>query len=260
MTKMPWRSKEKELSDHLTILLDSHILPTKEVAELHLHQVETLMKYLEMKLPYYHKLFEGCKLQMFGSVANQSKICEMDEFDVNIVLNIPFIEDQVWLNFDGAPPLMAFIEVSEEMIEKYQDDIDIFFKNDNNRFFVAPYKIEQILCDALSSIRESLLASDPGCPWGISKKTLQNRYGTFHDVMIFNTAQGYEYFSFPIGIDIDFKIGFKLPSRQIQSHPRIPQNLDKFCSRLNEKIPRKEKNVLLTMKTSIKMMGAPDKQ
>ena len=47
-------------------------------------------------------MFKECQVKMFGSVANGTKVCEMDEYDINVILKSPFNPPRTRLQFKEA--------------------------------------------------------------------------------------------------------------------------------------------------------------
>ena len=79
-------------------ILEAHIEPDKDVMEVHNSMVDQLIEFLQNSLPPQHWIFEGCELKMFGSFGSSTKICEFDEYDINIVLKLAFDQtDTNWM-------------------------------------------------------------------------------------------------------------------------------------------------------------------
>ena len=73
------------LSSYLEDILVTHIEPGDDVKNVHNVMVDQLIDYLQENLPQQHWIFKDCKVKMFGSVGSNTKICEMDEYDINVV-------------------------------------------------------------------------------------------------------------------------------------------------------------------------------
>ena len=93
-----------EATRWLASLLDSHVKPEPRVADCHLGILDMRMKEMTEKLPEISKVFEGVELEMAGSVLNRTKVGDSDEFDVNVVVKLPFDEKRVSLEFDKSSP------------------------------------------------------------------------------------------------------------------------------------------------------------
>ena len=79
--------------------LESHVKPDTRVAKCHQGVLDLRMEEMRESLPQINNLFNNVRLEMAGSVLNDTKVGESDEFDVNVVIKLPFEEKHVrsWL-------------------------------------------------------------------------------------------------------------------------------------------------------------------
>ena len=110
----------------LTSLLESHVSPCPRVAAKHRALLELRMRQMEMKLPGLEDVFAGVHVKMAGSVLSGTKVGESDEFDVNVVIKLPFDELEATLNFNDSSPSYACVEVPEEIVKRTKNQFDIF--------------------------------------------------------------------------------------------------------------------------------------
>ena len=100
-------------------LLDSHVKPHPRVTDIHQSIIDLRMKEMTKRLPEINKVFEGVQLEMAGSVLNRTKVGESDEFDVNVVIKLPFDEEHASLEFDKSSPGYALLQVPKAVKLKF---------------------------------------------------------------------------------------------------------------------------------------------
>ena len=64
-------------------------------------------------------------------------MCESDEFDINVVIKLPFDESEMKLNFEDSSPSYASIEVTEDVVKTFQDQFDIFTRNKKGKLIIS---------------------------------------------------------------------------------------------------------------------------
>ena len=123
---------------------ESHVKPDPTVAREHHAIVEERMRQMEDKLPGLMKVFAGVKVEMAGSVLSETKIGESDEFDINVVINLPFDLSEVSLNLDDSSPGYASLEVPEGIVRGFEEKYDIFAAK-GDTYHVSAGKLSQAL-------------------------------------------------------------------------------------------------------------------
>ena len=63
--------------------------------------IEEMMEDLRTSLPKQHPMFKNCQVEMFGSVENSTKVDEMDEYDINVIIKSPFDPSTTSLQFNN---------------------------------------------------------------------------------------------------------------------------------------------------------------
>ena len=116
-----------DLSKCLEDILQTYVLPSDEIAELHDNKVKLLMKHMENELPKESVLFKDCEVELVGSAGCNTKIVEADEYDINVIIKLPFSSDEISLNFDDSSPTFASLEVRKDVVESLVSDISICF-------------------------------------------------------------------------------------------------------------------------------------
>lgn len=114
-----------EVTLWLVSLLENHVKPDPRVADSHQGILDMRMKEMTEKLPEINKVFDEVQLEMAGSVLNRTKLGESDEFDVNLVIKLPFDEKHVTLAFDKSSPGYALLQVPKAVVEAFQVDQDM---------------------------------------------------------------------------------------------------------------------------------------
>ena len=87
------------LSLCLEDILVNNIEPDDKVKSVHNVIVQEMMEDLRTSLPHQHPMFKDCQVEMFGSVANNTKVDEMDEYDFNVIIKCPFDPSTTRLQF-----------------------------------------------------------------------------------------------------------------------------------------------------------------
>ena len=101
------------LSNCLEQILTSHVLPSKEISDIHNAEIKILIMTLKKELPKEDLLFKNCSVELVGSVGCNTKVVESDEFDLNVVLDLPFESHELGINFEDSSPTRASIEINE---------------------------------------------------------------------------------------------------------------------------------------------------
>ena len=183
-----------EVTLWLVSLLDRHVKPDPRVADCHQGILDKRMKEMAEKLPEINKVFEGVQLEMAGSVLNRTKVGESDEFDVNLVIKLPFDEKHVTLAFDKSSPGYALLQVPKADVEAVQEDQDIFVERDN-MFYVSAAKLDRILIMGISQDLNFLNSGGHG--HGDYKENITFHGNMFGDIMVFKAEDGWEYSTLP---------------------------------------------------------------
>ena len=216
-----------EAVDHwMTCVLESHVLQCPRVAAKHCALLDLRMRQMEEKLPGLKDVFAGVKVKMAGSVLSATKVGESDEFDINVVIKLPFDELRATLNFDDSSPSYACVEVPEEIVKRLEDKFDIFAEREGV-FHVSAYKLDQLRNTAVSLDLNSLNSGGGG-----GRNTFLNyidfNCDMFADTMIYKTAEGWASISHTLGFKLDLVTAIQLPLSALNHHPTIPKSLERI--------------------------------
>ena len=117
-------------------ILSSHVRPSEEVAQAHDAKIRTLMHDMEEELPKQSALFKGCSVELVGSAGGCStKVGEANEYDLNIILDLPFPNESIKLDFEDSSPTFASIEVDKESVSQLLSDLSLCDIESTNQFF-----------------------------------------------------------------------------------------------------------------------------
>ena len=98
--------------------------------------------------------------------------------------------------------------------------------------------MNDVLKDWLHSLRYTvniIKANQQGNPRINPATTMELNAATFHDIVTFETKEGFEVFDIPIDINIDFVATVCLPLSLVVGHDRIPKQLEKISRKLGKK-------------------------
>ena len=116
-------------------LLDSYVKPNPRDADHHQSILDLRMQEMTERLPEINRVFEGVQLEMAGSVLNNTKVGDSDEFDANVVIKLPFDEQLTTLTFDKSSPGYALLQVPKVIVEDVH--LDIFVEHNNESYISA---------------------------------------------------------------------------------------------------------------------------
>ena len=206
--------------------LESHIQPETIVGREHHAIIDLRMKQMEEKLPGIHDVFAGVKVEMAGSVQSETKVGEMDEFDINVVINLPFDSSEVTLNFDNSSPSYASVEVPESTVTTIQERYDIFATR-GEIFHLSAGKLEYLVSKAVTLDLNSLNSGGGGGTSGL-KQQVDFNPNMFVDIMAFKTEEGWNYFQKKVGFAVDIVPCIHLPLIALEDHPTIMKSIKRI--------------------------------
>ena len=82
---------------------------------------------------------------------NDIKVGESDEFDINVVVNLPFDESEVTLNYTNSSPSYTLVEVPKEIVKSHRQDYNMFSEDPGEKHQISAPKLDQHLHCAISS-------------------------------------------------------------------------------------------------------------
>ena len=159
------------LSKCLEDILQTHVRPSENISQLHDDMVKLLMKDMENELPKESVLFKDCSVELVGSAGCNTKIVEADEYDINVIINLPFSEEEISLNFEDSSPTFASVEVTKELVSSLVSDLSVcepksnsqmaddfkkqqynIFAKRNNKYIISSEKIQLISRVAIGNL------------------------------------------------------------------------------------------------------------
>ena len=226
-------------------LLDSHVRPDPKTAAFHRSILDRMVQEMTERLPEINNIFDGVQLEMAGSVLNDTKVGDSDEFDVNVVIKLPFDESDARLLFDKSSPGYALLHCQREETENVQTARDIFVKQDNLSF-VSADKLDQSLRMAIFQELNSLNTQSNGS--GNLKENFSFDCDSCPEILVYRCDEGWEYVVHPKKFHLDLATCIQLPVSVLKGHPTIPNTL----ARLLRVFPEieEEKFVRLVPKSS----------
>ena len=73
------------------------------------------------------------------------KVGESDEFDINVVVNIPFDESEVTLNYNDSSPSYTLVEVPKEIVKSHEQEYDMFSEDPGTKYHINAAKLAKHL-------------------------------------------------------------------------------------------------------------------
>ena len=75
---------------------------------------------------------------------------ESDEFDVNVVIKLPFDESKVSLNYIDSSPSYTLLEIPKDIVESYKEEYDMFSEDPWTTNYISALKLDQHLNMAIN--------------------------------------------------------------------------------------------------------------
>lgn len=253
------------LSKYLDSIIETHVQPAEDVRLLHDQKVDMLMKRLKDELPKQSKLFENCSVELVGSAGSGTKVCEADDYDINVIINLPFDSTEVRLNFEDSSPTYASVEVRKEIVNNLirdmtlchpqynidinytEDPFDIFVER-NDKFIISSKKVQGQLQVLLLKLNFSNCSESGGASFSGGMKPDNIKYYPhgFQDIMITEHNYGFNYVKYDLRFNVDIACCLRLPFSSINHHPYIPKATEKLQNLMHNSAPF----VTLTPKSS----------
>ena len=199
--------------------LESHVKPGTRVAKCHQGVLDLRMEEMRESLPQINNLFNNVRLEMAGSVLNDTKVGESDEFDVNVVIKLPFEEKHASLEFDKSSPGYALIQVTEAAVATVAEDFDICFEHED-KFYVNAHKLSQLLSMAIGT-KFNYLNCGGTSGYDGYKNDMTFRCNMFGDIMALKCDDGWEYVAQPKDFDLDLAPCVQVPMSLLKNHPAV---------------------------------------
>ena len=70
---------------------------------------------------------------------------ESDEFDINVVVNLPFNESEVTLNYNNSSPSYTLVEVPKEIVKSHEQEYDMFSEDPGTKYHINAAKLAKHL-------------------------------------------------------------------------------------------------------------------
>ena len=178
---------------------------------------------------------------MVGSAGGcGTKVGEANEYDLNVILDLPFLHKSIRLNFEDSSPTYASIEVTEEIVSSILSDLslcnienktqfhkdesqdfDIFVKR-NNKYIISSRKVLASLALIINNLNG--LNSNGGGSGGqgpVEMKEFKPRL--YQDIMILENDWGFDYIHHDMNFSVDITCCLRIPVKAFMHHPKIPQ-------------------------------------
>ena len=75
---------------------------------------------------------------------------ESDEFDINVVVKLPFDESEVTLNFNDSSPSYTLVEVPKEIVKSHEQEYDMFSEDPWTKYHINAAKLTKHLHCAIA--------------------------------------------------------------------------------------------------------------
>lgn len=147
---------------------------------------------------------------------------ESDEFDINVVINLPFDETHVTLNYDDSSPSYALVEIPEKIVKSFELGFDMFAEKDG-AFHISAQKLDQHLNMAVNMDLNML--NNSGGNGGLSKKHLDFSSDLFTNFFIYKSDEGWTSIHDTMKFKVDLVCCIHLPLSALENHPIIPSSL-----------------------------------
>ena len=198
-------------------LLDSYVKPNPQDADFHQSILDLRMQEMTERLPEINRVFEGVQLEMAGSVLNNTKVGDSDEFDANVVIKLPFDEQLAALTFDQSSPGYALLQVPKVIVEDVH--LDIFVERNNASYISADkfdLNLRMAIFKKLNSLNTQSISNEP------HRETFTFDCDTSPQILVFKRNDGWEYVSQPKRFSLDLATCIQLPMSALKDHPTIP--------------------------------------
>ena len=157
----------------------------------------------------------------------QKQVDESDEFDVNVVIKLPFDESKVLLNYKDSSPSYTLLEVSKETVKSHEEEYDMFSEDPWTTNYISALKLDQHMHMAIDT-NLNMLNTGGGGRSGLSKKNLDFNPELFSNFMIYKTTEGWKCHHDSMGFKVDFVCCIHLPLSALKDHPVIPDSIMKI--------------------------------
>ena len=137
---------------------------------------------------------------------------ESDEFDINVVVNLPFNESEVTLNYNNSSPSYTLVEVPKEIVKSHEQEYDMFSEDPETKYHINAAKLAKHL--------HMHMAID------LSIGTERNHL--FTNFMIYKSTEGWTCHHDSMGFKLDTVCCIHLPLSALKNHPVIPLSLKRI--------------------------------
>ena len=152
---------------------------------------------------------------------NDKKVGESDEFDINVVVNLPFDESEVTLNYNNSSPSYTLVEVPREIVKSHEQDYNMFSEDPEEKHQISAPKLGQHLHCAIFSDLNMFNESGSSGRIGFDCKFFSN-------FMIYKSTEGWTCHHDSMGFKLDTVCCIHLPLSALKNHPVIPHSLKKI--------------------------------
>ena len=152
---------------------------------------------------------------------------ESDEFDVNVVIKLPFDESKVSLNYKDSSPSYTLLEISKETVKSHEEEYDMFSEDPWTTNYISALKLDQHMNMAIN-INLNMLNTGGSSRNGLSKRNLDFDPELFSNFMIYKTTEGWKCHHDSMGFKVDFVCCIHLPLSALKDHPVIPDSIMKI--------------------------------
>ena len=177
---------------------------------------------------------------------------ESNEFDVNVVIKIPFDNSKVMLNYSDSSPSYTLLQIPKEIVKSHEQEYDMFTEDaQRTTNYISALKLDQHLNVAMNGDL-NMLNNNGGSSRGGLKTNLKFSPELFNNFMIYKSTDGWICLHDSMGFKVDFVCCIHLSLSALKHHPVIPHSLMK----IQETFPnmQMEDSVRLVPKTSPKFM------
>jgi hypothetical protein len=177
---------------------------------------------------------------------------ESNEFDVNVVIKLPFDDSKVMLNYSDSSPSYTLLEIPKEIVKSHKQEYDMFTEDPQGTTnYISGLKLDQHLNLAMNRDL-NMLNNNGGSRRGGLKSNLDFSPKLFTNFMIYKSTDGWKCFHDSLGFKVDLVCCINLSLSALKSQPVIPYSLMK----IREIFPdmQMEDTVRLVPKTSPKFI------
>ena len=137
---------------------------------------------------------------------------ESDEFDINVVVKLPFDESEVTLNYNDSSPSYTLVEVPKEIVKSHEQEYDMFSEDPWTKYHINAAK----------------LAKHLHCAIAIDLDSGHEKNNQFTNFMIYKSTEGWTCHHDSMGFKLDTVCCIHLPLSALKYQPVIPQSLKKI--------------------------------